>query len=203
MIQPSEFMAQCKVVLLGSSNAGKTSILRRLVYDKFSENVSPTLGSSLSTFDAKTGDSVVRLNVWDTAGQENYRSLAKVYYRDANVALVVFDVTSKESFSDVDFWLSELDSSESNGYIVVIVANKIDCENRVITSDMGKALSERAGAVYAETSAKTSEGIKELFSNIAGMFLQIKDDPKKNRRYSDLSTIQPPKLSYQASKPCC
>ena len=104
MISPSEFTAQCKVVLLGSSNAGKTSVLRRLIYDKFSEEVSPTLGSSLSTFEAKVDDVNVKLNIWDTAGQENYRSLAKVYYRDANVAIILFDVTSQESFSDVDFW---------------------------------------------------------------------------------------------------
>ena len=203
MIQPSEFMAQCKVVLLGASNAGKTSILRRLVYDKFSENVSQTLGSSLSTFDANVNDTIVRLNVWDTAGQENYRSLAKVYFRDANAALIVFDVTSKESFEDVDFWLSELDSTDSQGYFIIIVGNKIDCDNRIVTSEQGKSLSERSGAIYAESSAKTGEGIKPLFNKIAERFLEIKDDPKKNRRYSDLSTISPPKLSTNSNTGCC
>jgi len=204
MIHPTEFMAQCKVVLLGSSFAGKTSILRRLVFNKFNNDYASTLGTSLSTYDCQANGQSVRLNVWDTAGQENYRSLAKVYYRDANAAMIVYDVTSAESFKDIEYWISELDSSDSIGYSITIVANKIDMrDKRLISEETGKAFAEKVGASYAEVSALTGEGVRLLFDSIATKFVQIRDDPKKNRRYSDLHTVQTSNVVRKNESRCC
>lgn len=170
----SEACMQCKVVMLGSASAGKTSIIHRQVNNTFNLNVKPTLGAGLSftiikvdpnpnfsssstlstSFRPCTGSSSladltanstilpnsslnknsnkpnnnkidVKLNIWDTAGQENYRSIACIYYRDSQAAIIVFDITNKNSFDDVEFWINELRSLQDKCSIF-IVGNKLD-----------------------------------------------------------------------------
>lgn len=192
MLLPSDFTMQSKIVLLGATHTGKTSILRRLVFNRFSDEVMPTLGAGLNTFDHCFGDRSIRLNIWDTAGQENYRSLARIYYRDARAAVIVFDVTSKDSFNDIDYWLGELDSSTQFGHYIIILGNKIDLKGkRVITEEQGKTKAERSGATYYEVSALTGEGVKKIFETIAEDILKssvnVKSQPfaPQNKKRDD------------------
>ena len=176
MISPIDYGTQWKVVLIGAASTGKTSILRRLVFGAFPEEVTPTLGAALSPYDVKINDSVIHMNIWDTAGQESYRSLARLYYRDAKAAVVVFDVCSLESFKEVEFWIGELDVAETFGHYVVIVGNKIDKDEfRVVSTADGKRLAEKSGAVYMEASAKEGTGISEIFQMIGEHFLSIQE----------------------------
>ena len=174
MLPASEIDLQWKVVLLGSASTGKTSILRRLIFGAFPEDVTSTLGAALSTYDVKVNDTIVHLNVWDTAGQESYRSLARLYYRDAKAAVVVFDVTSSASFNEVEFWIGELDQAESFSHYIILVGNKIDQEeDRVVSRADAESLAERSGAIYMETSALTGEGVTNVFKTIAEHFMTV------------------------------
>lgn len=187
---PLNYGTQWKVVLIGAASSGKTSILRRLIFGSFPDDVTPTLGAALSTYQVKCGTSTVNMNVWDTAGQESYRSLAKLYYRDAKAAVVVFDVCSIESFREVEFWIGELDVSETFGHYVVIVGNKVDRqEDRVVSVSDAQALAAKSGAAYLEASAKTGEGITQIFEKIAEHFLSI----SKNEGKADQQRFAPKK----------
>ena len=139
------------------------------------------------------------MNIWDTAGQESYRSLAKLYYRDAKAAVVVFDVCSLESFKQVEFWIGELDVSETFGHYVVIVGNKIDLEeSRVVSDEDGKALAAKSGAVYLEASAKDGTGVKEIFQVIAEHFVAVQ---QSNATRQDENKLVP--TSSNSKSGCC
>lgn len=193
---PVDYGTQWKVVLIGATSTGKTSILRRLIYGVFPEEVTATLGAALSTYDIKVKNSVIHMNVWDTAGQESYRSLAKLYYRDAKAAVVVFDICSLDSFREVEFWIGELDVAETFGHYVVIVGNKIDRnDERVVTQEMAEALAQKSNAIYMEASAKTGEGIQRIFENIANHFYQVTNTAGK----ADSQKLVPKKVQNS----CC
>lgn len=157
-----------KVVLVGSCNTGKTSIIQRLLTRQFKEEVVPTIGAGMSLYESTEGDPPVTLNVWDTAGQDDYRSLGRAYYRSAAAAVLVFDVTSGTSFSDLDYWKNELEQTPSDGRITVLVGNKIDQEEaRVIQKTDAENFAKENDFWYRETSAMTGAGVTELFEEIA------------------------------------
>ncbi|OHT16713.1 GTP-binding protein YPT52 [Tritrichomonas foetus] len=179
LVSNSDALIQCKVVMLGASSAGKTSIIHRLVNQTFEHSIRPTLGAGLS---AATVNGV-KLNIWDTAGQENYRSLARVYYRDAQCAVIVFDVTNKNSFEDVNYWLGELAAcSLQDACLLFIVGNKTDLlekdeKARQVSQESAKSLAAANRGVYFETSAKNGNGVNELFDTLSKLFIQSKRDP--------------------------
>ncbi|OHT02163.1 small GTP-binding protein [Tritrichomonas foetus] len=157
-----------KVVLLGASNTGKTSIIQRLVFHRFNQEVMPTLGAGLSTYDITINDRIISLDLWDTAGQESYRSLAKIYYHDTQAAIIVYDVTSIETFYEIKYWLNELKSSENSTHVLAIVGNKVDrADERVVTPELARAFANDHNAFYYETSALTGEGVTALFKKIS------------------------------------
>jgi small GTP-binding protein len=164
-----------KVVVIGSSGTGKTSIIHRLIYDTFDPNTRNTLGAALSHHHVTVNEKLVRLNIWDTAGQEAYRSLAKIYFRDCHCALVVFDVTVAESFEHVNYWLSELQQSSPADHSTVIVGNKIDLADlRKVTREEGHELARRSKATYIEVSAANGDGISDLFQEVGQLCMSQK-----------------------------
>ncbi len=160
---------QVKLVLLGESAVGKTSLTLRYVAQHFEDVPDTTVGAA---FVSKTvqleDDSVVKFAIWDTAGQEKYRGLAPMYYRKAAAAIVVFDVTSRESFDLLKVWVDELAERGPRDVVVAIAANKVDLEGkRVVTTDEGREYAVRHHALYVETSAKTDYNVTELFESVA------------------------------------
>ena len=112
--------------MVGASGVGKTSISNRFVYDNFQERSQPTLGASyLETVYQHQGHTL-RYQLWDTAGQEKYRSIGKIYYKDAGIALLVYDVTKKTSFASLQSWAEEVRSTAPEGVILAVVGNKTD-----------------------------------------------------------------------------
>jgi len=171
-----------RVVVLGAVSSGKTSIIRRLLFDSFSSDTSPTLGAVLSTYMTTINGKIVKMNIWDTAGQEYYKSISKFYYRDANAAIIVFDVGSLVSFQDIDYWLNELEESVSGKLLIIVVGNKIDLfETREVEKTVGMAYSTGVEVEYMETSAKTGEGIAELFQEIAKHFALLNDKKQETQ----------------------
>ena len=158
-----------KIVLVGDTEVGKTCVLMRLIKKEFQQDSEPTIGAAFQNYYMKVEDGeTVQLQIWDTAGQEQYKSLAPMYYRAANVAIIFFDLTNIESYKSLPSWIQELSQKAPAQVNMVICGNKKDLENRCISFSEAKKFAMDNGAIsYRETSAKTGEGVIEMFSEIA------------------------------------
>ena len=158
-----------KIVLIGDTQVGKTCIIRRLSENQFSSNVSATIGAAFQNHIMQTKKGSVSFQIWDTAGQEKFRALAPMYYRSASVAILCFDLTNKQTFESLEQWFSELKEKASHDLRVIVVGTKNDLvDERVIEENDGILFARFHGALfYTETSAKTGDGIIELFTRIA------------------------------------
>eukprot|EP00227_Mantoniella_beaufortii_P013772 CAMPEP_0197581608 /NCGR_PEP_ID=MMETSP1326-20131121/5075_1 /TAXON_ID=1155430 /ORGANISM="Genus nov. species nov., Strain RCC2288" /LENGTH=175 /DNA_ID=CAMNT_0043145543 /DNA_START=284 /DNA_END=807 /DNA_ORIENTATION=- len=159
---------QFKVVLLGEGRVGKTSLLLRYVNDIFSETQPATIQASYLTKRITVDGSSAQLNIWDTAGQERFHALGPIYYRDADAALLVFDITDVDSFTRVKNWVKELRKMAGKDIVLVLAGNKIDMErNRQVTNEDAEAYSASVDAQLFSTSAKLNRGVEQAFLNIA------------------------------------
>jgi Ras-related protein Rab-5C len=157
-----------KLVLLGDAAVGKSSSVERFVKDEFFEFQQPTIGAAFLTQTVALDDYIVKFEIWDTAGQERYRSLAPMYYRGAAAALVVYDITSQESFSGAKTWIDELQRQGSADIVIGLAGNKMDLESkREVPKDEAKIYAQENGCIFFETSAKTGENINHIFNAIA------------------------------------
>lgn len=155
-----------KVVLMGASSVGKTSIVIRFSKNSFTSGQESTIGAAFTSREVDTPQGPVSLHIWDTAGQELYRSLVPKYSHGAQAVIIVFDVTDEESFHDVNSWLNEARSVNGSGIIFVLVGNKCDLTP---TFDLQKAedFAEENGMIYLTASALTGENVDEIFTRIA------------------------------------
>lgn len=189
---------QFKLVLLGNSSVGKTSIINRFAKDEFTEFEEPTIGASFLTKKVPLDDgSTVKFDLWDTAGQERYKSLAPMYYKGAAAALVVFDVTAPESFEGAKDWVRELQQNAPPSIIIALAANKVDLSNRRVSTEQGKELAQRHSLMYFEMSAKTGECVQEGFRELA------KRLPKGQNRKDQGVSLGQPAFKPAASGGCC
>ena len=158
-----------KVVLLGESGVGKTCIIAQFTSGTFDAN---TVTSLTAQFIRKTmefaDDKRIIFDIWDTAGQEKYRSLAKIFYKDAKAIVLVYDITSKDSFVQMkEYWYEQIKQQGNKDVIIAVAANKGDLyEKRVISNEEGEEFAKQIGAIFATTSAKDDSGILELFQNL-------------------------------------
>lgn len=157
-----------KVVLLGNSGTGKTSILQCQLNRSMTETTLPTIGCVYHEVNIKVSEEeTISLKVWDTAGQEIYRSIVPIYVRGASAAILVYDVSEPSSLSSLDQWLSIL-LEESESVRLYVVGNKIDLVNDYLVEDKeGKHFADQIRASFFKVSAKESKGINELFTAIA------------------------------------
>ena len=163
-------MAQIKVVLLGESGVGKTCIVQRFSSDKFNEDNNATLGAMFISklLELPEYETTIKYQIWDTAGQEKYRSLAAMYYQDAAAAILVYDITNQDSFKGIAYWMSELKARAPEGIKIYIAANKSDLvDQEVVHFADAKKFADESHAALRMTSAKDGTGIKDLFVNIA------------------------------------
>lgn len=161
-------MCQFKLVLLGESAVGKSSLVLRFVKGQFHEYQESTIGAAFLTQTICLDDTVVKFEIWDTAGQERYHSLAPMYYRGAQAAIVMYDITNKESFARAQSWISELQKQASPNIIIALAGNKTDLENlRAVQYDEGKIFADENNLLFMETSAKAAVNVAEIFTAIA------------------------------------
>jgi small GTP-binding protein len=159
--------AEFKIVFIGATSVGKTCIVRRSTTGTFQPTV-PTLGASYALKQLDTRGAHVRLLLWDTAGQERYRAITPMYYRGAAAAVLVYSVTDRESFAQIDIWLASLHKNVQNKVLIFVVGNKSDLEDlRDVDTAEGLEKASAIGAKFTEVSARTGDGVEELFASIA------------------------------------
>ncbi len=163
-----------KVVMIGAGGSGKTALVNRFLTQKFSEQYIVTIGSqfavkTVSVKDGRGNDVVVKLLVWDLAGQERFDFIRSSYYKGAKGALLVYDVTRKSTFLELPKWIEETEAALGTRIPIILLANKVDLVNeRVITSEMGMAFArENRLDGYLETSALTGQNVEEAFHRLA------------------------------------
>ena len=189
-----------KVVLLGHSTVGKTCIATRYVRGTFLQSTISTVGASYLTKSFTLGQEQYDFNIWDTAGQELYRSLTPMYYRNAHAAFVVFDVTNRTSFVAAEKWIEELRECNDNVYIILL-GNKIDlAEQRVVEEKEGNQMAAKYGLDDIETSACTGVGIDKAFQTI---ILQIKTNEKLKQKLRPPQQINQKKVEEQPQSNGC
>ncbi|TKY48152.1 Ras-related protein RHN1 [Spatholobus suberectus] len=168
MARPGNKILQAKLVLLGDMGTGKTSLALRFVKGQFYPNQEPTIGAAFFTQILSLSEATVKFDIWDTAGQERYHSLAPMYYRGAAAAIVVYDMSSVDTFVRAKKWVQELQRHGNQKSVMALVANKCDLEpKREVETEAGEQFAQENGMFYMETSAKTAENINELFCEIA------------------------------------
>ena len=161
-------ISQFKLVLLGESAVGKSSLVLRFVKGQFHDYQESTIGAAFLTQTVCLDDTTVKFEIWDTAGQERYHSLAPMYYRGAQAAIVVYDLTNKDSFSRAKAWVKELQRQASPNIVIALAGNKTDLSNKraVETAEADNYATEN-GLLFMETSAKTAMNVSEIFIAIA------------------------------------
>ena len=190
----------CKVVLIGRSTVGKTSIISRYTTNIFKESLMTTPGANFITKKVvfPEENETIKFEIWDTAGQERYRALAKVFYKNASACILVYDITNKASFDDIKtYWIPELkENSQSNiskyilklilhiniyFLVLVLAGNKSDnYMSEQVTDNEGKALAKEINAIYKRTSAKLNTSIDEMFNDIGKKFLNPNSEITSN-----------------------
>ena len=162
----TEDIPHYKIIFLGDQCVGKSSILNRFYQDKFEPDYQATIGLDFHSKNVSINGTSVRLLLYDTAGQEKFKSLIPMYIRDANIIIVVYDITSKDSFVHTDHWVNETKDLKREDAIFVLVGNKIDLEDkRVLETKEAENFANEKGFLFYEVSAKSGQGIQELFEN--------------------------------------
>merc|ERR1712216_860993 len=159
---------QYKLVLLGDSAVGKSSLVLRFVRGQFFEYQESTIGAAFLTQNVSLNDYTVKFEIWDTAGQERYHSLAPMYYRGAAAAVVVYDITNADSFARAKSWVKELQRQGSPNIVIALAGNKCDlASKRKVEASEASEYAKDNGLFFMETSAKTALNVEELFKAIA------------------------------------
>jgi len=207
---PSAEPIEAKIVLLGNSGVGKTSLVMRFIHHQFSSNLNSTIGASYLDKIVNYNGQQVKLQMWDTAGQERFRSLAPMYYRGASMALLIFDVTNEDSWKSVQHWVTELQNNTQDEHqLVFIIGNQIDKEKRVVDRDKVLEYAESINAFYYETSAKENLGVEELQDDMVALLVesshQLQEEAKIEKEKKNLAEISSttPTKSPPGQGGCC
>ncbi|GAB5371965.1 hypothetical protein AAMO2058_001625100 [Amorphochlora amoebiformis] len=163
-----------KLLMVGESNVGKTSLLLRYASDVYDAKTNSTIGVDLKVKTVDHRGKRLKLTLWDTAGQEKFRTLTASYYRGANGVILVYDVTCRASFEHLTRWLKEVEVYCTNEDVVtMLVGNKIDKEDREVTKEEGLAFARSNSMLFMECSAKTKQGVEQAFEELVEKALQV------------------------------
>lgn len=169
-----------KIAILGYYSVGKSSLSLKYVRNQFNPNEESTIGASYLTKSMSTKDSTIQFEIWDTAGQERYNSLVSIYYKNADAALIVYDITCRDSFEAAKQWVYELNFQKPKDFLKILVGNKTDMENeRRVDFEEGKEYAEQQNLIFLEASAKSGENVLKIFELFASNLPKDKYKPKK------------------------
>ena len=162
-----------KIVLIGDTSVGKTNMLSRYISNEYNPNSQSTIGVELSTKNYIFDNNEVKVQIWDTAGQEKYRSITSSYYKGAQGCLLVYDITRKETFDNIDKWFSELKNSSNSDITAILIGNKCDLSNeRKVTTEEAQKKAKLLNMAFMETSALDGSNIDKAFSELVSNVYQ-------------------------------
>ena len=184
-----------KIIVIGDPGVGKSCLTGRAVKDKFDSQYAPTIGFEFLTYSVKIQDKIIKLQIWDTCGQEMYRSLISNFYRNASLAMIVYSIDSKESFLHINTWLKDVKIQSHPDVKIILIGNKSDLvDNRAVTYEEAKKFKEENQLLYfEETSAKTGMNAKEVFTEAARILFEEHLNYKtraENLSFSDNASIK-------------
>eukprot|EP01102_Stenamoeba_stenopodia_P016718 TRINITY_DN586_c0_g1_i2.p1 TRINITY_DN586_c0_g1~~TRINITY_DN586_c0_g1_i2.p1 ORF type:complete len:190 (-),score=46.61 TRINITY_DN586_c0_g1_i2:279-848(-) len=160
-----------KVITLGDAGVGKTSLMNQYCIKKFTNQYRATIGADFLTKELVLENRIATMQIWDTAGQERFQSLGTAFYRGADACMIVFDVTVARSFENIESWMSEFliqcNPRDPEHFPFVVVGNKIDSPNRVVTTKRAEAWCAAKGCPYFEVSAKEGVNVEQAFASLA------------------------------------
>jgi len=173
-----EPVTNCKLIIIGNSSVGKSSLLLRFADSQWlpEDETNATIGVDFRVCKMDIKGRKIKLSIWDTAGQERFRTITSSYYRGAQGIILVYDVSNRESFDTLPKWFTELEAHVSGSVVKVLIANKMDKEySRQVSEEEGRNFAEKMGTKFLETSAKTSAGVSEAFREVVEQILDTPD----------------------------
>lgn len=194
-----------KIVLIGDSGVGKSNILSRFTRNEFSVESKSTIGVEFATRSIEIEKKVVKAQIWDTAGQERYRAITSAYYRGAVGALLVYDVTKKETFADVEKWLAELRDHADSKIVIMLTGNKCDLQHlRSVTTQDAEIYAVKEDLLFLETSALNSVNIDAAFQKVLSVIHERSQtlEPIQNKQASE-NLVEIEKSKAVAREKCC
>jgi Ras-related protein Rab-5C len=211
-----------KVVLLGEAGVGKTSIISQFIDESFQEEVQSSTGGTYNSKKFVIGNKqILEFEIWDTAGQERYRSLTTMYYKDANAAILVYDITVQKTFDEIKtYWANQVKETSSNDIILVVCGNKSDLVNdEQVDEEKAREFANEIGALFFLTSAKNSSSINDVFIQIAKKYsgndnvrikenneeIQVEENQKKdnNNRQGSVKIDNNVNNKNEKKRKCC
>ena len=175
-----------KYIIIGSTFVGKTQILKRFTTNNFNENYGSTIGAEFGAKNIKIEDKIIRIQIWDTAGQERFRSITTGYYKNCVCALIVYDITSRDSFNEISSWIEDCKRYSPKTVLMALIGNKCDLkQGRNVSTEEGKELAEQNEMLFYESSAKDGTNIKEIFQNTGEQIYQ-----KIKAKYYNLDDLE-------------
>ena len=173
-----------KYIIIGDISVGKSNLLLRYTHGQFRDDYQATVGVEFGAKNIKIRDQIYRIQIWDTAGSENFRSITRNYYKSSVCAVIVYDISNRESFNNANTWIEECKNQTAKTIYLVLVGNKSDLEDeRQVTKEEGQELAEKLGIPFYEASAKTGDNVKDIFYNSADEIAK-----KIEENYYDLET---------------
>ena len=171
-----------KFIIIGDAAVGKSNLLVRYTSGQFKEEYQLTIGVEFGSNNVIIRDNTYRIQIWDTAGQENFRSITRSYYKNTACAIIVYEISNKKSFEKISYWMEDCKNTAPKSILMVLVGNKCDLEdNREVTEEEGREFAEKNGMLFFETSAKTGKNVEELFKHSVKVI-----DQKIKENYYDL-----------------
>uniref|UniRef100_A0A7S2SUM8 Uncharacterized protein n=1 Tax=Rhizochromulina marina TaxID=1034831 RepID=A0A7S2SUM8_9STRA len=196
-LQRDQRAREVKVVLLGDTGVGKSSLVLRFITNEFKQYQESTIGASFMSKLIMVDGSPIKFQIWDTAGQEKYHSLAPMYYKGAAAAIVVYDITKESTFQTLKDWVAELRSQGPENIVIAVAGNKSDLESeREVDTATAQSYAHSIGASFLETSAKTKANVDEIFSNISK---QLPEQERAGQYHNKLNL----KAGKGSSGGCC
>jgi len=176
--EPASYDFMVKLLILGDSATGKSAIMDRFCESVFSTNHIATIGVDFKYKTVDCEGKRIKLQIWDTAGQEKFRSIVQTYYKGAMGIVLTYAINDRKSFKNVEMWMKEIQTNAAKGVVVLLVGNKIDLTTRVIEEAEGKQMAQKYGVKFFETSAKDGTNIDDLFYEIAREIkIRVANDP--------------------------
>ena len=183
-----EYTMIFKIILIGDSGVGKTNLLSRYINDTYSDTTKSTVGVELACKILEINSTKVKIQIWDTAGQERYKSITKSYFKGAKGALIVYDISIKQSFNNVDKWIDDLKEFGEDCTCILLVGNKCDLDNiRQVSMDEVRKKAEQYNVGFCETSAKTGKDVDVAFQRLIEEI--SKKLPEFDKKYGNESNV--------------